>query len=279
MKKKLIRIISKILPSKLHEIIARNEEKKRIISIKKNTEIDSWLSQNKNIHTGERCFILATGPSLNKLDLSKIKDEYTIGVNGIYKIAHKIDLKYFIYVSNWYWKNHVEGLKSFKCSRKFIPANLKKDLKSDNPTSWINVLLPKYYNKFGYQLTVPSFFSKQPHEYFTAGGSVIFLALQLAYHLGFNEIIIIGLDHTYRKDDHKRLKHGGYSYSTKEGDNAHYDKDYNPKDIYVPVDLQAMENAYCLAKNIFEEDNRSIINASPGTMLDTFEKIDYNDLF
>ena len=90
MKKKLIRIINKILPSKIHEIIAKNEEKKRIISIKKNTEIDSWLSQNKNIHTGERCFILATGPSLNKLDLSKIKDEYTIGVNGIYKIAHKI---------------------------------------------------------------------------------------------------------------------------------------------------------------------------------------------
>ena len=38
----------------------------------------------KDIHKGERCFIIGNGPSLNKLDLSKIKDEYTFGVNAIY---------------------------------------------------------------------------------------------------------------------------------------------------------------------------------------------------
>ena len=37
------------------------------------------LKQLKNIHVGERCFIIGNGPSLKKTDLSKLKDEYTIG--------------------------------------------------------------------------------------------------------------------------------------------------------------------------------------------------------
>ena len=37
----------------------------------------------KNIHKGERCFILGTGPGLNDLDLSFLEDEITIGMNTI----------------------------------------------------------------------------------------------------------------------------------------------------------------------------------------------------
>ena len=37
----------------------------------------------KNKHKGERCFIVATGSSLNKLDLSLIENEITIGINLI----------------------------------------------------------------------------------------------------------------------------------------------------------------------------------------------------
>lgn len=237
------------------------------------------MKESKDIHKGERCFILATGPSLNKLDLSKLKNEYTIGVNGIYKLADEIDLNYFIYVSDWYWKNHVEGMKNLNCDRKFLPVDIKKYLESDYPTSWINVLRPRYFTRFGYPLEVPSFFSKQPEEFFTAGGTVIFLALQLAYYMGFQEVIVLGLDHSYKKDDFKNKKHGGYYYDTSKGDNAHFDKDYNPDDIKYHVDLEAMENSYKASKEVFELDDRKILNASPGTMLDTFEKVEYDKLF
>ena len=37
----------------------------------------------KNKHKGQRCFIVATGSSINKLDLSFLKDEITIGINLI----------------------------------------------------------------------------------------------------------------------------------------------------------------------------------------------------
>ena len=43
------------------------------------------LSQNnrfKNIHSGERCFILGNGPSLKNVDLSLLADEFVFTVNN-----------------------------------------------------------------------------------------------------------------------------------------------------------------------------------------------------
>ncbi|GAH32608.1 unnamed protein product, partial [marine sediment metagenome] len=39
----------------------------------------------KDIHRGERCFVIATGPSLLKTDFSLIKDEILFGVNTFYR--------------------------------------------------------------------------------------------------------------------------------------------------------------------------------------------------
>lgn len=40
----------------------------------------------KNAHQGERCFIIASGPSIKGMDLSWLKDEITICVNQSYKL-------------------------------------------------------------------------------------------------------------------------------------------------------------------------------------------------
>ena len=39
--------------------------------------------QYKDIHKGERCFIVGKGPSLKMEDLEKIKGEYSFSVNSI----------------------------------------------------------------------------------------------------------------------------------------------------------------------------------------------------
>ncbi len=267
------------LPKFILKYQGRKELKKEKASVEKEAIEDEWLKKNKNSHKGKRCFILATGPSLNKINLEKIKDEFTIGVNGIYKIAQEINLDHYIYVSNWYWKHHVEGIQNVPCKRRFLPLELRTELDSKIDTSWINILRPKYYSKLGYPLTVPSSFSKKPQKFFSAGGSVVYLALQLAYHLGFNEIIILGLDHNYKKDDYNSKKHGGYVYDAAQGDKAHFDKNYIPVGTKYHVDLDAMENGYKIAKKIFENDNRRILNASPDTKLNIFEKIEYDRLF
>ena len=42
------------------------------------------LGALQDIHKGERCFIIGNGPSLKQTDLTKLKNEYTFGLNRIY---------------------------------------------------------------------------------------------------------------------------------------------------------------------------------------------------
>ena len=47
------------------------------------------LKMYKDIHKGERCFIIATGPSLTMEDLEALKSEYTFGMNSICIFVNK----------------------------------------------------------------------------------------------------------------------------------------------------------------------------------------------
>ena len=62
------------------------------------TENESRLLSYKNKHVGERAFIIGNGPSLNKLDLTLLKDDYTFGVNGIFLNREKMgyDPTYYV---------------------------------------------------------------------------------------------------------------------------------------------------------------------------------------
>ncbi len=42
------------------------------------------LRKFRSIHKGEDCFILGNGPSLNKIDLSLLKNYHIFGLNKIY---------------------------------------------------------------------------------------------------------------------------------------------------------------------------------------------------
>jgi hypothetical protein len=238
---------------------------------------DPWLAQAKDKHKGQRCFILATGPSLNKTDLSKIRNELTFGVNGTYKIPD-LNLTYFVYVSLWYLEHHLDGLKNVRCERRFYPS-IFPELESAVPTSWLNVHFPRYHSPTGKPLPVPTGFSHQPDRYIFAGGTVLFLCLQLAYHFGCREVILLGVDHTYGKDDDKAKRHGGTYIQLDGKDQSHFDSSYVPENISYPVDLRAMEHGYEMARKVFAGDGRRIINASPGTMLTTYPTVAYDDLF
>src|SRR5210317_1185187 len=60
------------------------------------------LAYFKDIHKGERCFIIGNGPSLNKTDVSKLKNEYTFGMNRIYLAFPEwgFETKYFVSIND-----------------------------------------------------------------------------------------------------------------------------------------------------------------------------------
>ncbi|GHC06825.1 hypothetical protein [Cerasicoccus arenae] len=232
-----------------------------------------WFTNAKDSKRGQRCFLVGCGPSLNKVDLSRLAGEVVMGVNGTAMIEG-LKLDYFVTVSNFFWKSHPEMIRNLKCQR-FIPYFLQEELESDSPTAWLNTVADQEYRVL--DVEKPWQFSFQPDRYVFLGGTVIFVCLQILYYLGFEEVVVLGLDHDYGIDPNSVPKSGQYVSSDKLG--AHFTKNYYRKDEQVHIDIHGMERAYALAETAFRYDGRCVLNASPGTKLDIFEKVEYSTLF
>lgn len=239
---------------------------------------DEWLRSARGLHQGERCFIIATGPSLNDLDLRKLKGETCFGVNGTY-LLEDIDLTYFVYVSTWWHNHHIDGIRGVRCRRRFLPDGLQHELAAAIPTTYYRRILPRY-EWCGIPLPVPAGFSKEPFRYMYAGGTVIFICLQLALYMGFDQVILIGLDHSYSATEDRRLrKRKGDYLIARPGTQTHFSAKYSKDGTNVHIDLNAMEHGYVVAKNAFEAEGKVILNASSKSNLEVYQRIRFDSLF
>ncbi|MBN1932347.1 MAG: hypothetical protein JW786_12155 [Desulfobacterales bacterium] len=236
---------------------------------------DPWLKSAGGIHKNERCFLLGCGPSLKNLNLSLLKNDIVMGVNGAYQLD-SVKLDYFASVSHYFWKHHKNELKKYPCRRRFLPHYLN-EIESDTPTSWLNLLEKKHY---GYMnVPHPWFFSFEPFKYVSSGGSVIYCCLQILYYLGFRTIVLLGVDHDYGVNSINCLKKNGAYIINSTDLNAHFTSNYYRSKEQVHIDVEAMERGYKLARDVFHADGRTIINASPGTKLDVFDIKDFESFF
>ncbi len=233
---------------------------------------DPWFEQSKDLHKGARCFLLGCGPSLNQVDLSKLRGEHVMGVNGTY-LLEQVELDYFISVSRIFWQHHADTLPGVRCKRAFLPPYVEVEMAS--PVSWLRCVDEKAYARVGDK---PWLFSTCADRYVVLGGSVLAVGLQILYHLGFTEVITLGLDHDYGLSAEENAQRGFYKPS-KELD-AHFLPDYyKPQGADVFIDMLAAERCYRLALEAFERDGRRIRNASPGTKLDILPTVDFDSLF
>jgi hypothetical protein len=117
-------------------------------------------------------------------------------------------------------------------------------------------------------------FSFDPRRSVWEGGTVTFVALQLAYFMGYHTVILIGVDHSFATAGrpHKQVTSGG-------ADPNHFDPSYFGKGAKWNLpDLDRSELAYEMARKAFEDDGRRILDATNGGHLQIFEKADYRDL-
>lgn len=229
-------------------------------------QVDPWFSESRGIAKNQRCFLLGCGPSLNRTDLSKTAGFDVMAVNGA-GFLDEIDVKYFVSVSNFFWKSHEDEIRNLKC-RRFLPENLRSELESDAPTVWLNGIADEVYNTL--DVDKPWQFGYDPSKAVFLGGTVIFVCLQILYYLGYSEVVILGLDHDYGVGRDEIPKKGAYVSSDRL--TAHFRKDYYRQGEQVHIDIHGMERAYQLARDAYDADGRRIINASPGSKLSVFEK-------
>jgi hypothetical protein len=233
-----------------------------------NKEQGEWLEQAKDTYKGEQCFLLGCGKSLNQIDLSKLRGEIIMGVNGTYLIE-SIELDFFVTVSHIFWKHHIEGLKNYCCKKRlFLPKYITLEL--DCPTTWLNTDVHQDFPK-------PLLFSLSADKYVVLGGTVIGVGLQILYHLGFSKVILLGIDHDYGLQKENVGERG--SLIPSESLDAHFIPNYYPKGGKVHIDIFGAERAYTLANTAFKNDGRTIVNASPNTKLDIFPVVYFDSLF
>jgi hypothetical protein len=110
----------------------------------------------------------------------------------------------------------------------------------------------------------------------SSGGTVTFVALQIAYYMGFSEVILIGVDHNFADTGTPNKTETRRSSV----DENHFHPNYFPKGSRWQLpDLRRSEAAYEIAREAFEKDNRQILDATVNGKCPTFRKISFRDLF
>lgn len=223
----------------------------------------SGFSRLKNRHLGQRCVIVCNGPSLNKMDLSFLRNEITIGLNKIFLGTRRFGFypRYYVAVNKKVLEQSESEIKSMT-SIKFL-SNRCSDIFEKNATTYIlDSSSPQER------------FCKNIEKGIEEGWTVTYAALQVAYYLGFKEVVIIGMDHRYvyeGEPNEERLLIGE--------DTNHFAPSYFSGVKWDNPDLAMSEESYSVARHVFEESDRRIIDATVDGACTIFEKRDYRDIF
>ncbi len=237
------------------------------------------LKSFQNKYKGKRCFIVGNGPSLNKLDLSKLDNEYRFAVNGIFYKTKEVGYKptFYMVEDSHVINDNLEEINKFQPQiHRFFPTEYKNKLTDHTNTSFFTM------NRGFYETKSPNFriprFSTDFAEKGYCGQSVTVLNLQLAFYMGFSEVYLIGMDFSYVIPESAKVT--GLSIESTEDDENHFHPDYfgKGKKWHDPQLEQVLKN-YEMAKMVYKWDGRKIMNATVGGNLNLFDRVDYNSLF
>ena len=226
------------------------------------------LAALKDIHKGQRAFIIGNGPSLRQTDLTKLKNEFTFGMNRIYLLFSELGFSttYFCSINDLVIEQFSADILALPMP-KFLAWRSHRHFSPQLPISQLPTFIYSTY-------TGPRF-SPDVRGRVWEGATVTNMALQLAFHMGFEKIILIGVDHNFtsKGDANKTVVSQG-------DDPNHFAPNYFAKGFKWQLpDLDTSEIGYALARDAYQKAGREVLDATVGGKLTIFPKVDYNSLF
>lgn len=228
------------------------------------------LSSVRGKHAGQRCFVIGNGPSLNSSPVQGLKDDVTIGCNGIFLLFGKMGFKptYYTVEDMLVAGDRREEIRKLEGTKRIFPFDLMPILGDDHESVWVN--FQRHYDGF------PRFTDDFAREAFW-GGTVTYFNLQLAVHLGCNPIYLIGIDHNYKTD--VPVEKQGSVWTSKTDDPNHFDPNYFGKGYrWHDPNVARMEQAYVKAREHASARGIQILNATVGGKLEVFPRADIHSL-
>lgn len=226
------------------------------------------LAALKDIHKGKRAFIIGNGPSLRQTDLSKLRKEFTFGMNRIYLLFPELGFHttYFVSINDLVIEQFKDEILT-QPMPKFLAWRSHRHFSPQLPISQLPTFLYTSY-------TSPRF-SSDVRGRVWEGATVTNVALQIAFHMGFEKVILIGVDHNFtsKGDANKTV--------VSEGDDPnHFAPNYFGKGAKWQLpDLDTSEIGYTMVREAYRKAGREVIDATVGGKLMIFPKVDYNSLF
>jgi hypothetical protein len=225
------------------------------------------LSRFHNMHKGQRCFIVGTGPSLRLEDVELLKNEITFGVNSCLTMYDKTDWRatYYGIVDS-----HAVEIMGERLKSEDIPVFFYTDLdavydgkngvafpKDDTD----NLMTDTFWRKIFPSKFPETGFSDDITKVVYTGKSVVYAMLQIAVYMGFTEIYLLGVDCNYAQPK---------MYS----DNVTY-VDHKRKWTQEKLvkNGNQMLPQFEIAKKYADEHGIKIYNATRGGQLETFERV------
>lgn len=181
-----------------------------------------------------RCFIIGGGPSINDIDLSKIKKEFVIGINAAYKLGDFIDIWFF--ADTKFYNNNKEATTKWKNRIVSLSPKTKNIKKIEYYPRYREGPLSPFPDKIGF-----------PSKGANSGAS----AIDLAIKEGFKEIILLGYD--------MKVVNGRHNF--------HNDYKNNPVETIYNKFSKVFDDMLPLPDGI------TVLNANPNSNLHTFPKI------
>ena len=217
----------------------------------------------KDTHQGERCVIIGNGPSLKKTDLSRLKNVFTIGMNRFYMAFDDLGFttSILLTVNDLVIEQCAEDLRKLPIPT-FVSWRGRKHIQPAENLHYLHTsyILPRFNGDATGRLW--------------EGATVTFVAMQLAYFLGFRQAILIGVDHNFATQGTPNTT----VVSTGDDPN-HFHPGYFGKGFRWQLpDLQTSEIAYEMARRVYQADGREILDATVGGKLTVFPKVDFNSI-
>lgn len=212
---------------------------------------DKRLKEFQMKYLPSRCFIIGTGPSIEKTNLKLLKDQHTFTVNEFFRSKFYIPTSFYVVVTKEIprYYHDICNLKSTL----FMGGNAGRWYLNNRPDRG-NPIILKDYGELDVWNDIPSDHIKNG---FRGGGTVVFETLQLAHFMGFKEIYLLGCDCTYKG------KHHCYAGKRWEGDERPWDKIFH---------------RYEIIKKELSKTGTTIFNSTVGGDLDVFERRKLEDV-
>jgi hypothetical protein len=225
---------------------------------------ESWrsrhrLQQLRDTRAGQKAVVLCNGPSLLKTDFDRLAQSgvFTFGLNKVNLLFDKtafrpscvVAVNHLVLEQNEAFFNQTE-LPLFLDSRahSFIKRRAN-----------VTFLKQTYHKVFARDVSWSIFY----------GHTVTFVAIQLAYHLGFQEVALVGCDHNFPS----AKGHANQTVVSEASDPNHFDPNYFAGGVKWQLpDLFQSEVAYQMALEVYEASGRRIVNATEGGKLEVYPR-------